>query len=1360
VRSTALVLAVALGVALGVPRLFPGAAPFGLLLQGAEFGAVNGLLALGLVLTYRATRVINFSYGAMGAVAGTAAVMLDLGQHWNWFLCLIVGTVLGGLLGAGVDVLVMRRFFNAPRLIVMVATIGLAQVLGGIQLLIPGWLGGPPLVGSVTTPLSSWHTLVHPVLFDGDDLVIALVVPLALAGLTWFLLRTDAGVAVRSVADNAERAMLLGIPVRRLTTLVWVIAGALAAVTVMVSAPSQGVTLSAAAGPTLLLPALAAAVIAGMESLPVAFLAAVGLGVVNAVVAFNVSQESVTDVVFLGVILLALLLRRRKAGRAEGAEETWSATAVLKPIPAALRRLPEVMAGRALMAALVLAVVVAAPLLSGPGTVFEFTVALLFGMVAVSLVVLSGWSGSVSLGQMAFAGVGGVVAGDLVEKANVDLFLALAAAGVAGALLAVAIGLPALRIKGMFLAVTTLALAVAVDSYFLNPTNFSSLIPQSFYRPVLWGRFDLAGGRAFYFLCLGMLAVTIVFVKGLRAARAGRVLLATRDNPRAAAAMAVPTVWTKVSGFVLAGVIAGVAGGLYAVGLRAVGQHTFAAQLSLMVFSMAVIGGLGSIFGALLGVAVIEVAIDALPQYQLLITGTGLLVVLLVFPGGLGAVVQHWRDRLLRLVAGRRGIAVPSLVADRRQEDEDHPPHEEDLLVGALAHEAPAPATNGHRPSTPPPPPVGFTAVEAPGRPGGVPPPPPGFTASAGAAGAGVPPPPPGFSTVPARPGGHQPDRSAPVAAGAAADTAVLPAPPPPEGFTAVPPGTPVLECRGVEISYGPVQVLFGVDLRVAQGEMVALLGTNGAGKSTLLKGVMGLAKVGRGSVALSGTQVTTAGTEALARQGVALMPGGRGVFPTLSVAENLRLGCWLLRRQPDEARAAREAALDLFPVLRRRSSQQAGNLSGGEQQMLSLAMALMGRPRLLLIDELSLGLAPMVVAELLDVVRARHAAGTTVVVVEQSVNVALELAQRAVFMEKGEVRFEGPTAELLARPDILRSVFIAADAEAGGPADLPAVPPGAAAPPEVLDILDTLGLVAPGPAPDPGAVRQALATPAPPGPDGGPDVDQALAVILECRGLTKTFGGISACDGVDLALHQGEILGLIGHNGAGKTTLMDLISGFLTPNRGRLLLGGTDIGRWSAHHRAAAGLGRTFQEARLFPSLTVAETIAVAFERHLDSRDLVAAGLRLPASLDSEAKVADQVDDLVELMGLGAYAEKLVGELSTGTRRIVELACVLAQDPAVLLLDEPSGGVAQRETEAMGPLLLRVQRHSGCSILVIEHDMGLLRTICDRMTALELGQVIAEGTPADVLAHPRVIESYLGTDQATIDRSGVRAGV
>jgi branched-chain amino acid transport system ATP-binding protein len=264
--------------------------------------------------------------------------------------------------------------------------------------------------------------------------------------------------------------------------------------------------------------------------------------------------------------------------------------------------------------------------------------------------------------------------------------------------------------------------------------------------------------------------------------------------------------------------------------------------------------------------------------------------------------------------------------------------------------------------------------------------------------------------------------------------------------------------------------------------------------------------------------------------------------------------------------------------------------------------------------------------------------------------------------------------------------------------------------------------------------------------------------VVLEAIDVSKSFGGIRAVDEVSLALRKGEILGLIGPNGSGKTTLFDCISGFLPIGGGRIIVNGSDVSELSPHERALAGLGRSFQEARLYPSLTVAETIAVALERHLASKDIVAAAMHLPASYESELEASVRVEELIELMGLHTFREKLTGELSTGTRRIVDIACILAQDPEIVLLDEPSGGVAQRETEALGPLLERVQEFTGCSILIIEHDMPLLTSICDRMIALETGAVIAEGTPKQTLNHPRVVESYLGTNEAAIMRSGAQS--
>jgi branched-chain amino acid transport system ATP-binding protein len=239
--------------------------------------------------------------------------------------------------------------------------------------------------------------------------------------------------------------------------------------------------------------------------------------------------------------------------------------------------------------------------------------------------------------------------------------------------------------------------------------------------------------------------------------------------------------------------------------------------------------------------------------------------------------------------------------------------------------------------------------------------------------------------------------------------------------------------------------------------------------------------------------------------------------------------------------------------------------------------------------------------------------------------------------------------------------------------------------------------------------------------------------------------------------VQAGEVLGLIGPNGAGKTTVFDAICGFVSLAGGRVLLGGNDVTIWTPDRRARAGLGRSFQDARVFPSLTVAENLALSLERHLPVRDHLASALGMPEVREAEEDIAWTVADLVDLMSLGAFRDKFVSELSTGSRRVVDLAMSVAHDPSVLVLDEPSSGIAQREAEALVPLLERIRSETGCAMLIIEHDMPLITSVSDRLLALELGRVIAEGTPAEVVRNPRVIASYLGEDEAAVARSGAR---
>ena len=528
-----------------------------------------------------------------------------------------------------------------------------------------------------------------------------------------------------------------------------------------------------------------------------------------------------------------------------------------------------------------------------------------------------------------------------------------------------------------------------------------------------------------------------------------------------------------------------------------------------------------------------------------------------------------------------------------------------------------------------------------------------------------------------------------------------------------------LLLVRDLNVGYDGLQVLFDVNMEIAEGEIVALLGTNGAGKSTLLRAITGITEADFGAVIFDGRDITHAPPNEIAALGVASMPGGAGVFPGLSVRENLRSAGWLVRRDRPVLDARTAEVLEVFPVLAERLEEPASNLSGGQQQMLALAMALLSRPKLLIIDELSLGLAPVVVGKLAELVREVAAGGTTVLLVEQSVNVALGMAGTAYFMERGRVQFSGPAEELLNRPDLLRAVFLAESVAAAGAND--------------------------------GANG---------GNGTGPDTRPAEPPInadpaLELVAVTRRFGGINAVDQVSLSVAPGEIVGLIGQNGAGKTTILDLISGFQPLDGGRILLNGHDLSHLSAAQRARHGLGRTFQGGRLFSGLTVAETVAVSLDRSVAVKDPINAALRLPAAHDSEVAVGRRVRQLLELFGLMDYRDSFTAELSTGTRRIVELACVVGHQPSVLLLDEPAGGVAQKEVEQLGALLGRIRSELGCAMLVIEHDMPLVAGLADRLVALETGAVIAEGAPTDVLADPRVIASYLGDDHLAVARSG-----
>jgi len=533
-----------------------------------------------------------------------------------------------------------------------------------------------------------------------------------------------------------------------------------------------------------------------------------------------------------------------------------------------------------------------------------------------------------------------------------------------------------------------------------------------------------------------------------------------------------------------------------------------------------------------------------------------------------------------------------------------------------------------------------------------------------------------------------------------------------------------LLMVRSLDAGYLGVRVLFGVDFDIDDGEMVALLGTNGAGKSTLARSICGLLTPTAGEVLFDGEPITTVDPNRIVNMGIVLVPGDRGIFPGLTTAENIRMAGWIYDKDPEHVKRATDSVLSYFPILRQRLHIQAGSLSGGEQQMLSLAMAFIAEPRLLVIDELSLGLAPTVIESLLEIVKAINERGTAVLLIEQSVNLALRLTERAAFMEKGQIVFAGPTAELVEHEEIVRAVML----------------DGARRQALAVDDLGRLTPAAPvaagnGEAKPPAtAARPARVAP-------GPDAE----IVLSTRGLTKHFGGVLAVDSVDLDLRRGEILGLIGPNGAGKTTVFEMISGQLRRDEGTVTMNGTDVSDWPAYRRSRFGLGRSFQAARLWPGLTVQETIAVAVSKRVHSPGALASLFCLPTVGWAEKRVAAAGDEVIDQLGLDPYRDQLGSDLSTGIRRMLELAVIVAQRPSVVLLDEPSAGLSQAETEALAPVLRDTKERLDCSLMLIEHDMGLTRELADRIVALDTGAVVTVGLPDEVLRHPRVVESYLG---------------
>jgi branched-chain amino acid transport system permease protein len=660
--------------------------PSGLFIRGAVFGGLTALLALGMALVYRANRIVNFAQADLGFAPVVLVVMLLGAWHWPYLLAAATGCVAAPLLGAVVEVVIIRRFFRAPRLLLTVATIGLSQLLAASAILLPRLWGAQHRLFSVQiAPPFSWTAVIGGQRFNANFLIAAVTIPIVLAALAVFLRSSTVGIAIRASADSADRASMLGVPVKRLQTVVWAVAAWLAFVGVFLRTGIEGLPINSGLTLTVLLISLASLVLGRMTEFVTVTAASVTLGVLSQGIAFNAKPSLINPILGL-VIVVGLLGGRRSADRTDlGSASSWQSAEEVRPITASLARLTEVRVTRAACAVLVLGTAIVLPLFLSVDRAYKAGPVLIYAILGLSIVVLTGWAGQVSLGQVAFFAIGAATGAWMTRTWNVDLLVSLVAASLIGAAVAVVVGFPAVRLRGFYLAVTTLAFALAVSQYFLNPDYFAWVPGPSDRVPrlPLLGRIDIDSPVRMYYVALAVLLLCLFGLHGIRHSRTGRALVALRDNERGAQAYSVHAIRLRLVAFALSGGLAALAGALFAHHQQAIDAPPYDPFQNLIVFTMVIVGGVSVPMGAVLGALYLQATRWFLPtDWQFLASGIGVLLVLLIVPSGLGGLAYRLRDRWLEWVAARRGIDAPGFTPEAER---SAVPEEPPVLVGADA---------------------------------------------------------------------------------------------------------------------------------------------------------------------------------------------------------------------------------------------------------------------------------------------------------------------------------------------------------------------------------------------------------------------------------------------------------------------------------------------------------------------------------------------------------------------------------------------------------------------------------------------------------------------------------------------------
>ncbi|MCB0978912.1 MAG: ABC transporter permease [Acidimicrobiales bacterium] len=635
---------------------------------GFLVGLLTALIAIGLALIFRANRIINFAQGDLGTVPTTVTLGLVAVSGLPWVVAVAAGLAVSVLLGAIVEFFIVRRFWRAPRLLLTVATIGLSQLLFVVSALLPRWWGETVfLKQQIPDPFQvDWQ--IGNQTFHGSEILALVLAPTLMAALALILARTDLGLAVRATAERSDRAALLGVPVRRLQTVVWATASLLSFVGVFLQISIfGGGTSGASTSVQALTLALAAFVLGRMEDLPAITVSAVALRILTQGVTVHNPMAPSRVYLVVGVVILVGLVFRKASGRRVDSEAatSWHDAGEVRPVPIELRHLPVVRIVRIVGPVLVVAIAVALPIFFGPADELRASLVAIYALIALSVLVLTGWAGQVSLGQMSFVAVGAAVGAVATATWDLDLTAALLIAGIAGALVAIVVGLPAFRLPGLYLAVTTLAFALACSNFLLNRKEQSWIPRDRLDRPPLLRTFDLTQQDSMYWFVLAVVVLCFLAVTGIRRSRTGRAIIAARDNEAGATAYSIGVTRAKLTAFALSGFLAAVAGCLLVHVNQAYTEQGFVAADSLSVFTAAVVGGLGSWIGPVLGSVFLSGGNFYLQErWRLLPTAIGVLGVLLVLPGGLADLVFRGRDALLRRLARKKEIVVPSLLAD------------------------------------------------------------------------------------------------------------------------------------------------------------------------------------------------------------------------------------------------------------------------------------------------------------------------------------------------------------------------------------------------------------------------------------------------------------------------------------------------------------------------------------------------------------------------------------------------------------------------------------------------------------------------------------------------------------------------